>query len=83
MAQRALTKVLLVLSTESNPDDLLLKGGHLHIRTCSEGLKGFLQTYNTVQELFSQLKQPLPSLHCSNAHGHDIKQALTMPLSGS
>lgn len=54
MAQRALTKVLLVLSAESNPDGLLLKGLHHHIRTYSEGLKGFLQTHNTVQELFSQ-----------------------------
>lgn len=79
-AQTALAKALLVLSTKNNPDGSLLRDIHHLIRMCSEVLEEVLQSHNTVLELFSQLKWPRSSLHCSNAHGHDIKQTLTMHL---
>lgn len=79
-AQTALAKALPVHSTKSNPDGSLLRDVHHHIRMCNEVLKGVLQAHNNIQELFSRLKWPLPSLHCSNAHGRDIKQTLTMHL---
>lgn len=79
-AQTALAKALLVPSTKSNPDGSLRRDVHHHVRMCNEVLRGVLQAHNTVQELFSRLKWPLPSLHCSNAHGRDIKQTLTMHL---
>lgn len=79
-AQTGLAKALLVLSTRNNPDGSLLRGIHHLIRMCSEVLEGVLQSHNTVLELFSRLKWPRSSLHCSNAHGRDIKQTLTMHL---
>lgn len=79
-AQTASAEALLVLSTKNNPNGSLLRDIHHLIRLCSEVLKGVLQSHNTVQELFSRLKWPRSSLHCRNAHRHDIKQTLTMHL---
>lgn len=61
-SQTTLAKALLVCFSKSSPDGSLLRDVHHRIRMCNEVLKRVLQAHDTVQELFSRLKWPLPAL---------------------